>query len=425
MYNMPIRLKLTNSVLLWLLFWIIVANFSFGGLRGISIELNILVFLALICYWIGTFVFYSVYRVKSTMQVDGFAILQLQKSFKFAVLLCGVVQILLLWKFIVIFTQDPGLLTRQLLFGTADRDSVLFDSKEFALLYFVFVQAAMKIAVISGFALTLFTGNVKYIIIGNLLSLIDSLLFIGRGALLEFAFQIVFFLLISHELKRKISRKTKAKVGLAIVSLVLFGAIVGVIRGDTESVNIASFIKNQIVNYHTVGFVILDQELTDGQSRLNKNTTFGLATLGGIERLAVLVIRRFDKSIDSVSGQNGEYLAEFRVLGRNDEGEDLNYNAFATIFFTFFLDGGYPFVLIGMAAFGMWMSRERSLFLAGNYYKITTLYVLVQAGFNSVFFSPVESTTFWIVVVVLYLIRKPSLRCLPRHNDRTLNIAAG
>lgn len=421
---MPIRLRLTTVVLLWISFWALMANLSLGGLYSTSIELNILVILGLTSYWIGSLFFLPSNRYAKNTQVHDNTLLQLKKGFKLAVTICAIVQIYLLWKFIVILMQDPALLTRQLLFGTADQDSVLFDSKEFALLYFVFVQAAMRVAVITGFALSFFTGRFKYLVIGNLLSLTDSLLFLGRGALLEFAFQIIFFFLLSYELRRKVSRWTKLKVGLGIVTLILFGSIVGVIRGDTESVNISSFVKNQIINYHTVGFVILDQELNDQQSRLNKNTTFGMATLGGIERMIVLVIRRFDKSIDSVSGENGEYLAEFRVLGRNDEGQDLNYNAFATIFFTLFLDGGYPFVLIGMTLFGIWMSRERSLFLSGHTFHLTTLYVLVQAGFNSVFFSPVESTTFWIVIIALFLIRKLKPQRLVRCSTRPPILAA-
>lgn len=422
---MPIRLKLTTVVLLWISFWALMANFSLGGLYRTSTELNILVILGLASYWIGSLFFCPSRRYANNSQVHYNTLIQLKKGFKLAVTMCAIVQIYLLWKFIIIFIQDPALLTRQLLFGTANQDSVLFDSKEFALLYFVFVQAAMRVATITGFVLSFFTGKFKYLVMGNLLYLTDSLLFLGRGALLEFAFQIIFFFLLSHELRRKVSRATKVKIGLGIVTLILFGAIVGIVRGDTESVNISGFVKNQIVNYHTVGFVILDQELSDQQSRLNHNTTFGMATLGGIERLVVLVIRRFDKSIDSVSGENGEYFAEFRVLGRNDEGQDLNYNAFATIFYTFFLDGGYLFVVIGMTAFGIWISRERSLFLSGHASHLATLYVLLQAGFNSVFFSPVESTTFWIVIIALYLIRKLHPRRLARPNTRPIILAAG
>jgi oligosaccharide repeat unit polymerase len=421
---MPIRLKLTSVVLLWISFWVLMANFSLGGLYSTSIELNILAILGLASFWIGSLFFLPSSRNTKNFQVHDNTLFQLKKGFKLAVTICAIVQIYLLWKFIVILMQDPSLLTRQLLFGTVDQDSVLFDSKEFALLYFVFVQAAMRIAVITGFVLSFFTGKFKYLVIGNLLSLTDSLLFLGRGALLEFVFQIIFFFLVSYELRRKLSRWTISKIGLSIVTLIFFGAIVGAIRGDTESINISSFVKYQIVNYHTVGFVILDQELSDQQSRLNINTTFGMATLGGIERLAVLVIRRFDKSIDSVSGENGEYLAEFRVLGRNDEGQDLNYNAFATIFYTFFLDGGYLFVVFGMMAFGIWMSRVRALFLSGHAFHLSTLYVLVQAGFNSVFFSPVESTTFWIVIIALFLIRKLKPRRLAGSDNRSSILAA-
>jgi oligosaccharide repeat unit polymerase len=413
------RLKLTAVPLLWLSFWVVMANFSFGGLYRISIELNIILILGLTFYWIGSLVFRPIYRAYNNITYNLIAIYQLRMAFKLSAGICSAVIFYLLYKFIVITIEDSGLITRQLLFGTADQDSVLFESKELALLYFVFVQSALKITIITGFVLTFLTGQFKYLVIGNTLCLIDSLLFLGRGALLEFVFQIIFFLLLSYELRRKVTRKIKIKIGFGVIFLIIFGSVVGFFRGDTETIDLSNFVKNQIVNYHTVGFVTLDQELADPQSRLNQNTTLGLATLGGIERLIVLVIRRFDKSIDSVSGQNGEYFAEFRVVGRADDGADLNYNAFATLFYTFLLDGGYLFVFVGMGAFGMWLAKERSLFLSGNILHLTTLYLLVQVGFNSVFFSPVESTTFWIVVIALAFVRKLKPRRNANFRSRT------
>jgi hypothetical protein len=100
----------------------------------------------------------------------------------------------------------------------------------------------------------------------------------------------------------------------------------------------------------------------------------------------------------------------------------LNYNAFATVFYTFLLDGGYLFVLAGMGAFGMWLAKERSLFLSGHTSHLTTLYILVQAGFNSLFFSPVESTTFWMVIIALALARKLKPRRNVNYRSRTLAV---
>ncbi len=416
------RLKLTTAPLLWLSFWVVMANLSLGGLYRISIELNILLIIGLTCYWVGTKVFRPIHRVDITLLDNSIAIDQLRMAFKLSASLCSVVLVILLYKFIAIFIEDSGLITRQLLFGSADQDSVLFESKELALLYFVFIQSALRVAIVTGFALTFLTRQFKYLVIGNALCLVDSLLFLGRGALLEFVFQIIFFLLISHELRKKVARKIKTRIGVGVFSLIILGSVVGFVRGDTETVSLSSFAKNQIVNYHTVGLVTLDQELADPQSRLNQNTTLGLATLGGIERLIVLVIRRFDKSIDSVSGQNGEYFAEFRVVGLADDGADMNYNAFATVFYTFLLDGGYLFVLAGMGAFGMWLAKERSLFLSGHTSHLTTLYILVQAGFNSLFFSPVESTTFWMVIIALALARKLKPRRNVNYRSRTLAV---
>lgn len=181
------------------------------------------------------------------------------------------------------------------------------------------------------------------------------------------------------------------------------------VRGDSDVINLTDFFYSQVVNYHTVGFVILDNELNNNTSPINISNTYGLASLGVLERIVVLIIRRFDKSIDSVSGQNGEYLAEFRALGYNANDDQLNYNAFGTIFYTFYQDGGFIFVFFGMLIYGFFLSKAYYKVRCGNDSYIPFLYLLFQMGFNSVFFSPLESSIFWIVVILLFLFRYISL----------------
>lgn len=401
------RIKITSVVLIWLTFWAMLSNFSLGGLYSPGFDVNFVVALGLFGFWIGT-------KLTGQRRISGVdcwtdaprALVQIHTAFKITAVICASVQFILVLKFLKIFLEDRSLLNRQDLFGNIDNPSILFESQPLALLYLVFIQTAQKIAIVTGFALSFYTKKIRYILIGNVLCLVDSLLFLGRGALLEFIFQMLFYVLISRELRQKMPRYFKKFILLFVPCLIILGSVIGVLRGDADSVDLNSFLKNQVVNYHTVGFVILDQELTQPQSRLNNNMTFGLATLGGIERLLVLGIRRVDKSIDSVSGKNGEYLAEFRVVGADENSNDLNYNAFGTIFYTFILDGGLFYVFCGMLVFGVWLAKERLWFLNGRFANVTTLYVLFQAALNALFFSPIESTTFWLVIVALYFIRK-------------------
>ena len=39
------------------------------------------------------------------------------------------------------------------------------------------------------------------------------------------------------------------------------------IRGDEEKFNLKNFFYSQVINYHTVGYVIFDQELNKNNSR--------------------------------------------------------------------------------------------------------------------------------------------------------------
>lgn len=418
------RFTLTDAVFVWLFFWAVIANISIGGLVNPSLATNLVVFSGLASFWFGSLIYRKTGNLNLiSKKFENNHLQYLTKTFNWTTKVSFLVLIPLVLKFISLVLNDQDSITRQALFGNASQDSILFGSQQLALLYFVFVQSILKVSVITGFSLTYLTRNPKYIIYGNFLCLLDSLIFMGRGFILEILFQAIFFVLVNVELRRKIQAITKFAIVIGALIAIFMGSFVGYIRGDTEGISIDRFIHNQIINYHTAGIAILDDEISNPSSRLNQVTTYGLATLGGIERLIILGVRRFDKSIDSVSGENGEYLAEFRTLGVDSDGNDLNYNAFGTIFYTFLLDGSYIYLIIAMFTFGMWISYDRRKFLNGDFFYIMPLYLLVQAGFNSLFFSPIESTAFWVVIIALFFIRKSSLNIRARSmNTLTRNI---
>jgi oligosaccharide repeat unit polymerase len=399
-------LKIPIIVFFWLLFWLIAANIPIGGIYAISMKANVIVFIGLIGFLLGCILALSIKNVKENLNFFSKYENKVLSFFNFFMPLSLVIIILLLIKFIWIVIYDPLAISRLALFGTDEEPSIIFGSQQALLIYTIFFKTIIKILVLFGFLLSIKKNNIKYLLTANLIWLMDSILFLGRGALLEFIFQIIFYFIICKILKISISSKVK-KISVFLTVLFLFLApTMSMLRGDEEKVDIKSFLYSQVVNYHTVGYVIFDLELQKSNSRLNSNITFGRASLGGIERLIVLFIRRFDKSIDSISGQNGEYLNEFRLLGKNMYGEELYYNAFATLFFTFYLDGGLVFVFVGFLIFAFFLTRSALLVALNRLEYLPILYLLFQFGLNSLYGSPVENTIFWYVVVILYIIRR-------------------
>jgi len=399
-------LKIPLIIFFWIFGLCFLSNFSIGGLYPVTYVTGILVGIGLIGYIFGI----SFYGVKKTINDTRHVRLnKLINSYNYLLYLILPFILILLVKFIILIVSDPSAVTRQSLFGNSDSHSILFGSQAIELLYIIFIASFIKVLVIIGFYLSIQTKRIKYLLIANLIFIVDSIIFLGRGFILEFIFQLIFYILIYKYINIKLSKFYKFSTLFIVIFLIFFGSIISKVRGDSDVINLTDFFYSQVVNYHTVGFVILDNELNNIRSPINISNTYGLATLGVLERIAVLIIRRFDKSIDSVSGQNGEYLAEFRALGYNANGDQLNYNAFGTIFYTFYQDGGFIFVFFGMLIYGFFLSKAYYKVRCGNDSYIPFLYLLFQMGFNSVFFSPLESSIFWIVVIVLFLFRYISL----------------
>lgn len=399
-------MKIPLIIFFWIFGLCFLSNFSIGGLYPVTYVTGILVGIGLIGYIFGI----SFYGVKKTINDTRHVRLnKLINSYNYLLYLILPFILILLVKFIILIVSDPSAVTRQSLFGNSDSHSILFGSQAIELLYIIFIASFIKVLVIIGFYLSIQTKRIKYLLIANLIFIVDSIIFLGRGFILEFIFQLIFYILIYKYINIKLSKFYKFSTLFIVIFLIFFGSIISKVRGDSDVINLTDFFYSQVVNYHTVGFVILDNELNNIRSPINISNTYGLATLGVLERIAVLIIRRFDKSIDSVSGQNGEYLAEFRALGYNANGDQLNYNAFGTIFYTFYQDGGFIFVFFGMLIYGFFLSKAYYKVRCGNDSYIPFLYLLFQMGFNSVFFSPLESSIFWIVVIVLFLFRYISL----------------
>ena len=394
-------------IVIWIgLFWIL-SNFGIGGLYPIHFYTNFIVFLSLLFFLSGVLLSYLNFKSIELQKFDCDKFKKtLLKIYSSILPFIFTIELILLIKLIYLFINDPDFVSRLNLYGNENSSSLIFESQQLQLIYFLIVQSFIRFIVIVGFFLSYFNKNIKYILYANILLFVDSIIFLGRGFIIEFIFQLVFFLILNYYYNFfNLNRVFKLKILTLLASLILAGPLISVVRGDLGNFDLTSFFYNQVINYHTVGFNILDNELENPKSRLNKNTTYGLATLGGIERFFILIIRRFDKSIDSVSGINGEYLNEFIEVGVNSDGDVLRYNAFATIFYTFLLDGGTIFCLFASFICGFYISFVGIYVSKGFFQYIPICYLLFQAGFNSLFFSPIESSTFWFIFLALLYIK--------------------
>lgn len=407
-----------NFIIFWLLLWCTFSNFSFGGLRAISFETNAIVIVGVVSMYIGSLANLSKLSIGSAIDIEGINN-YLKPKFKILSILLILLLSILVIKFINLILIQGFNFQRVLLYGTKDEPSILFGDQKFALLYWIFGIALLRVIVVLGFTLSYINRDLKYIVIANLLNLIDSIVMLGRAAFVDFFVQILFYFIVTSDFNKfnskkiNLSRLLRLSI-LPLAAIFILASSLSLLRGDYEEFNFKRIIKEQIANYHTVGFVIFDDELRNENSRLNTVTTYGLSSLGVLERLLVLGIRRVDDSIDSASGQNAEYLAIPRELGFNEDQNPYFYNAFGTVFYTFFIDGGYMFIVGGFFIFGWFFSRVRIIFIGGRFYYVGLLYLLFYSGIHMVFGSPIESTNWWLSFIAIYYLTKKCDKLTPK-----------
>ena len=402
-----IGLKSYNLLLYWVAGWLIISNFQFGGLDRPSTPTQLLIILGLISYLLGTIVF-PLPRKKFPKNIIDFELKKHKRKiayfYWFSIIPLSLTFGYLTIKAINVFVGSDTLAMRQMLLGIDGEKSVLMPSKQVHLLYELIIGSLLRVNVIIAFFMLLYYKNKLPLIISNSLLAISSIIFLGRGFLLEFGFQILLYVIIQREQGKRLTKRFWIIFTTVIGAVLVIGATIGALRGDTEDSNLIRFLKYQIVNYHTVGLVILDQEINDHFSRLNTNITIGRSTLGGLERIGVLTIRRFDKTVDSAPGQNTEDLARFRSVGES-EGVNLKYNAFGTLFYTFLIDGRVLFLIIGFFWLGMLIKIINNKHNAGRPYYICFVYLFTHLMVQSVYYSPIETSNFWISFILLILIQ--------------------
>jgi oligosaccharide repeat unit polymerase len=195
----------------------------------------------------------------------------------------------------------------------------------------------------------------------------------------------------------------KAHNKLIMTSILLFIILINIsfARSGSEEKNIQDTILDQaIIGYHTVGFSLFDGELNSSQSLLNQDRTFGLASSGIFERILVLLLRRFDKDIDSIPGQVGSSLHEFRIVGYKNS-QPMIYNAFGTVLYTIYMDGGLIFTLLLPSIYGFYLAKF-SMLTSKNMtiYNLSFLLALIYLGIFGIF-QPLLVGNYWLYLIYI------------------------
>jgi len=302
-------------------------------------------------------------------------------------------------------TLDTLSLYRQAAFGLLDDsgESIVYGSASIRLLYNLVVTPIVFLVFFIGAGYWLNTGARKVFIIGSILVIAQAVTMMGRFGfyyvLAMFAFVGIMRLQLYRRSIKSIIRDARLAIFVVALILVPMGMI-GFVRSD-RGVDFAELYNTFVIEYHTLGFTLFDIESNNPDSYLNQTRSYGRASLGALQHIPVLLLRRFDRSIDYIPGQIGADMQEYRIVGRSADGESITANAFVTSMYPLYMDGGVPFIIIAGLLYGIMLAKTSFTLFSqhNNLWNSFLLCTLIYCGLFSIF-QPVITSVFWLYILL-------------------------
>lgn len=390
-----------SALSFWWCGWLIVANVSPVGIYVPSGYTQFLYLLMLGSMTVGAL--YSRPFTAKNPQSENWYVLYKWKWVILLIIPVSVVIGLLFYKAYTSYLTDLSKISRAAIFGS---ESKLFPSLHFYLVYTAVTRPLLLSGTIAGMAFFALYKKYKVLLVSVSLLLVDSVMMLGRKDIYSIVLLLTFiFFIVASKTKNSHIAKAKRYGVVAILLLVSMVFMVTAWRLG-EEFEISTVVNRYIVQYHTGGFTIFDQELHDPDSRLNTHLTFGRASLGTIEKASVvLVLRKIDGEVRSVVNDNGGSLLEYRKIG-----PDMRMNAFGTIMYSIYMDGREVAVVLLSIIFGY--------FLMGHYlawrkqrraHSLMMCSLFSYVGFMGLFNSPLAGPHFWGGLLLFVVINRIQL----------------
>mgnify|MGYP006428181919 CR=1 FL=1 len=289
---------------------------------------------------------------------------------------------------------------------------LLFPNHQAQLVYTATVRPLLLAGLIAGLALFVTRQKKWPLVIMAGLYMMEAIMMLGRRNIYLFLFLVAFTLFVM--VQGKVSRSIRAARRYGVIIVVSLVAALLLITswriGDTFDVQ--RVVERYVVQYHTGGFTIFDQERQDPNSMLNEKIGYGRASLGTIERAtAILIFRRVSNTARSLNNDFGSELSEFRKVGPGDGPPGIYMNAYNTILYSLYIDGRELAVVLLPMVFGY--------FIMGHYlawkrqqriHSLMICVLLAGIGFIGLFNTPLSGPELWgtlIVIGVLNRLRLP------------------
>lgn len=222
----------------------------------------------------------------------------------------------------------------------------------------------------------------------------------GRVIIVYFAIEALFILMVYNI-------KIDPKVKRLIWKIVIVGAIAMIIltgmRQSKHALETGWNTIKSIYAYICIDMPLLDYWATNAEQRYYY--TYGLATLKGVLELAFIFLNKLSFSTPEILNQVFEYTASFEEFIYIFP--EQRFNAFISIFYTFYLDFRYLGVFFGMSIYGIVSNRIfNKIKIKNNVRSILIMLLFVQGLLKSIIRFEFISVPYILAFIYVYLVTK-------------------
>ncbi|MCW7503756.1 O-antigen polymerase [Leptospira paudalimensis] len=255
--------------------------------------------------------------------------------------------------YLISFVMTPSYYRSDVFGLMTGTSSLFFNSILFAKAHAFIMGPLQFVIFFAGFSYFINRKKKGLLALGTILIVLDALMMFGRFGYHYLILSLVFYFFLSGKIRNLHEKRRVILSTLAFITILLFTVVkVTNNRGDS---NFTKIFETYVITYHTESFIIFDTELKNPNSILHEYT-YGLSTFGGVERYFIPIINQFGFKWLSQTDIVGGYLHQNFLVGYDEYLKPLLFNAYGSIFFTMYRDGGLIAVSIFGILFGLFFS---------------------------------------------------------------------
>lgn len=389
-------------IVCWWLGWFIIAELSITGVFSPSLKVYLLLVVFLISIVIGIF---SSLATRKTSITDAVLtrednIQTLNRIYKVYKKILYVIIPFFTYYSIVslnLMRQYGFIGYRQLVGQRVNGEHIFFNTYTFYLYDIVASSLVFSYFVYSIIA-TLYTKKMKYLSISFILVAFKSIIMFNRLDMYYLFVMIAvgFVTLYSNKKKQNLNRKSKFIVVVSLFVLIL--GVTNMSSYRSQNVSLLSLENNQLIEYHTLNFALLDIEVSNDNSLLYNKPTYGMGMVGGIERIMTTFIRRIVPSYESIVWDGREEHWSMKIVGSRKSGMPILANSHYNLIYTFYRDGRFVTLILWSYIWGAIIGRNYLIWNRRNDIQYLFLYLLSisSIGIFSLFRGFTEKPDLWI-----------------------------